>query len=237
MRHIISPNEELPVRKLWYGFADSDFDLCGNKWEPSGSPYLSKVGKKFDSALFLNGNSSLTSQITLPEAFTAEGWICPASLDGRFLSFHIDQNNCFELGFSGGKLAIFAKFNSSSWSQAVSNFAPTVNNIYHFLFYKNYGKYSNNKTGTNLTLTVNGSYNNQAFLQAQNFSFSSNKFNISFGFSKNTNSNFFSGAISEFRLSSGNRYNTAFGYAYSYTVPTSKFVKDSNTLALLHFDC
>ena len=227
MRHIISPNEELPVRKLWYGFADSDFDLCGNSWELSGSPYLSKVGKKFGTfSLALNGSSFLKSSgFTFggsygdfyQQNYVLEGFFTPASLANQAVCLISDSSRT---GFFiiDGSFALVVNSSTKKYT-AVS---PVLGQSFYFRL--RYASVAVN--GIRQYLSIND--NSEIYFTGIEFP-ASNNYNIFLG-ANESGGQLASGFLDEFRF----KYFPA-GSTLP-TQPASQYTKDSNTFALLHFD-
>ena len=226
MRHIINSSEELPVRKLWYGFADSDFDLCGNKWEPSGSPYLSKVGKKFGtSSLALNGQSFLKSS-GFPfggsygdfygQNYVLEGFFTPASLVNQAVCLISDSS---KTGFFiiDGSFALVVNSSTKKYT-AVS---PALGQTFYFrLRYVSVPAW-----GICQYLSIN----NKEDIYLKGIEFPAGRNYKLFLGANESGGQLATGFLDEFRF----KYFPA-GSTLP-TQPASQYTKDSNTLALLHF--
>ena len=231
------------LRSLGWGFSDPGFDDCGNSWLAYGFPYLSTVGSKFASALNLNGFSSLVNKnpIALSNEWTADFWLFVPSNQlhspARFLSIS-NSLSFFSFDIKDNKFRILARDLSGSISNQISKTLDGYADVsfdspLHISIYFNTYFF---------IVFVNGEYADYLLLPST-FPLSSPSY---FYLGKYTDEYGFVGAVSEFRLSSGNLFNmpgspyswgsTASPFVlYSFSPPSSPSTKSSDTIALLHF--
>ena len=215
-------NSPQQLRNYWAGIRDVDFDDCGISWSAFGSPFMSSKNAKFHKALQLNGSSYLkmNSPITLGGSpFSIDFWAfyypsssVPAAIPVSLFASSSERIQIFTQ--PSGKAGTMTR--SVSDGNPSDSFSSDLvsNSLSHFEL---------DFDGQSFFFFINGS------LQFS-FDWALSPHSYSLFLGANDSSNFFSGAISEFRLSSVCRHSS------SFTPPSSPYLPDSDTLSLLHFN-
>ena len=221
MQSLLTSASAKNIRKILRIYPEKIYDECGLHWAAGGNPQLSAYNAKFDKALQLDGSSAIahttSSGVALGDApFAVECFFVPTAFSSvQCLLCLWDGTHYVALHLLDG-VPRFGEKLSESWNFDLAQNALTLNQMYHGLL-----AYHNNA----LDFYLNGQK-----LLTLSATVTRRTFRLFIG-NAAAYSTFFTGAISEVRISDGtSRYNE------NFTPPTEKYSVDNYTVGLLHFD-